>query len=61
MVLTMVSSQIIYSFICIDVRELGSVCLVCSTNVYLPFYPSSTNVRALSQFLLHIFLLSPFE
>jgi hypothetical protein len=27
----------------------------------LPFYPSYTHVRALSQFLLHIFLLSPAE
>jgi hypothetical protein len=27
----------------------------------LPFCPSSTNMRALSQFLLHIFLLSPLE
>jgi hypothetical protein len=34
---------------------------VCGKYFYLLFYLSSTNVRALSQFLLHIFLLSPFD
>jgi hypothetical protein len=35
--------------------------LVWSINFYLHFYPSSLNVRALSQFLLNIFLLSPVD
>jgi hypothetical protein len=30
-------------------------------NFYLLFYPSSTHVRALSLFLVHIFLLPPAE
>jgi hypothetical protein len=36
----------------------GFVGYVCSTNFYFLFYPSSTHVRALSLFLLYIFLLS---
>jgi hypothetical protein len=35
--------------------------LLCNTNFYLLFHPSSTHVRALSQFLLYIVLLSPAE
>jgi hypothetical protein len=34
---------------------------VCSINFYFLFYPSSTHVPALSQFLLHIFLFSTAE
>jgi hypothetical protein len=33
--------------------------LLIYTSIYFPFYLSSKNVHALSQFLLHIFLLSP--
>jgi hypothetical protein len=39
----------------------SSVILKTCINFYLPFYPSSTNVRAFSQFLLHTFLISSFE
>jgi hypothetical protein len=55
------SSQIFSPFLCIGAHALGFVSSVCSTNFYLLFYPSSTHVRALSQFLLCIFLLSPNE
>jgi hypothetical protein len=48
-------------FLYIGAQALGFVGQVCSTNFYLLFYPSSTHVRALSQLLLHIFLLSPAE
>jgi hypothetical protein len=56
-----VSSQIFHFLLRISPHALGFVGWVCSINFYLPFYPSSTNLRALSQFLLHIFLLSPSE
>jgi hypothetical protein len=42
-------------------HALGFVGYLCSTNFYLLFYPSSTHVGALSQFLLYIALLSPAE
>jgi hypothetical protein len=42
-------------------HALGFVGYVCSTNFYLLFYPSSTHVRVLSQFLLPVFLLPPAE
>jgi hypothetical protein len=49
-----------------NVSETASVSVfrcggVCRINLYLRFYPSFTNMRVLSQFLLHIFLLSPSE
>jgi hypothetical protein len=53
------SSQVSSSFLCIGAHALGFVAQVCSTNFYLIFCPSSTHVRALSQFLLYIFLSSP--
>jgi hypothetical protein len=55
------SSQLFFQFLCIDAHALGFVGYVCSTNFYLLFYPSSMHVRALSQFLLYIFFLSPAE
>jgi hypothetical protein len=48
-------------FFFIGAHALGFVDYVLSTNLYLLFYPSSTPVRALSQFLSHIFLLYPAE
>jgi hypothetical protein len=45
----------------VGAHALGFVGYVCSTNFYLLFHPSSTHVRALSQFLLYNFLLSPAE
>jgi hypothetical protein len=55
------SSQFFPPFHCIGAHALGFVGYVCSENLYLRFYPSSTHVRALSQFLLYTFLLSPAE
>jgi hypothetical protein len=49
----------IFPFLCSDALALGFVGYVCITNFYLLFHPSSTSVRALSQFLLSIFLFSP--
>jgi hypothetical protein len=46
---------------CIGVRALGSGGWVCSINFNLIFYPISMHVRALSKFVLHIFLFSPAE
>jgi hypothetical protein len=48
-------------FLFAGAHALGFVGKVCSTNFYFLFYRSSTHVRALSQFLLHIFWLSPAE
>jgi hypothetical protein len=42
-------------------HALGFVGQVCSTKFYLLFYPSSTRVQPLLQFILHIFLLSATE
>jgi hypothetical protein len=42
-------------------HAFGFVGYACNTNFYLLFYPSSTDVGALSQFLLCNFLLSPAE
>jgi hypothetical protein len=50
-----------FPFLCNAAHALGLVGYVCSTNFYLLFYPCSKHVRALSQFLLYIFLLSPAE
>jgi hypothetical protein len=55
------SSQFFAPFLCIGVHALDFVGYVCSTNFYLLFFPSSTQVRALLQILLYIFLLSPAE
>jgi hypothetical protein len=45
-----------------SLRKFGKLLLdYCSADFHLLFYPSSTLVRALSQFLLYIFLLSPAE
>jgi hypothetical protein len=55
------SSQIFPHFIALVLMHLVLVGYVCSTNFYLRFYPSSTRVRDLSQFLLYIFLISPAE
>jgi hypothetical protein len=55
------SSQILPFFLCIGAPAFGFVGEICSIKFYLPFCPSSTNVYALSQFLLHIFLLPPSE
>jgi hypothetical protein len=54
------SSQMLSPFLCIRAHALDFVGYVCTTNFYLLFYPSSTHVRALSQFLLYT-LLSPAE
>jgi hypothetical protein len=54
-------SQIFSPLHCIGAHAIGFVDYVCSTNFYLLFYPTSTHVHALSQFLLYIFLLSPAE
>jgi hypothetical protein len=51
----------IFSFLCMGAHALGFVGYVCSTDFYLPFYPSSTHVVASSQCLLCNFLLSPAE
>jgi hypothetical protein len=48
-------------FLCIDARPLDFVGYVSSANFYFLFYPSSTHVLALLQFLLYIYLLSPAE
>jgi hypothetical protein len=45
----------------IGAHALGFVGYVRTTNFYLLFYPSSAHVRALSQVLSYIFLLSPAE
>jgi hypothetical protein len=45
----------------IGAHALGFVGYDSGTNFYLLFYPSSTHVRALSQTLLQMFLLSPAE
>jgi hypothetical protein len=37
-------------------HALGFVGYVCSTNFYVRFYPSSTHVRAVSQFIITYFL-----
>jgi hypothetical protein len=50
-----------FPFLCIGAYALGFVGYVYSTNFSILFYPSSMHVHALSQFLLHIFLLSPAE
>jgi hypothetical protein len=44
-----------------NVSETGSgfVCSICSINFYLPSYPSSTNVHALSQFYCIFPVISP--
>jgi hypothetical protein len=45
-----------------NVSETGSVSILRWIERHLlPFYPSSTNMRALSQFILNISLLSPFD
>jgi hypothetical protein len=43
-------------FLCIGAHALAFAGWDGSTNFYLLLYPSSAHVRALSQFLLHIFL-----
>jgi hypothetical protein len=50
-----------FPFLCSDALALGFVGYVCSKKFYLLFHPSSTHVRAFSQFLFCIFLLSPAE
>jgi hypothetical protein len=48
-------SQILHLILCIGVHGLGSLAMLVEINFYLLFYPRSTNVCALSQFLLYIF------
>jgi hypothetical protein len=54
-------TQILRLILRIGVHGFGLLAIVCNIHFYLTFYPSPTNVRALSQLLLHIFLLSPFQ
>jgi hypothetical protein len=47
---------------CIILRVTGFSDFVHRSNFYIPFYSSCyMNLRALSQILLHIFLLTPFD
>jgi hypothetical protein len=51
------SSQLFLPFLCNGAHALGFVDYVCSTNIYLLFCPSSTPVRALSQFIAYILVI----
>jgi hypothetical protein len=49
--------RILHLILCIGFHGLGLL----HSNFHLPFYVSFRSVRVLSQFLLYIFLLSPFD
>jgi hypothetical protein len=48
-------------FQCNGTHAFGFIGYVCSTNLYLIFYPSSMYVRASTQLLLYIVLIPPVE